>query len=71
MWDMIRDIVIAAMNSGLIGVVVIILIAWMVDRYLLIRDLKEQNKMMIDAFTANTSAITELSTLINQLCQRI
>lgn len=71
MWQAISDIVIAAMSSGIIGITVIILIAWMVDRYFLVRDLKEQNRMMIDAFTANTDALSKLSTLIDQLCQRI
>jgi len=71
LWQAISDIVIAAMSSGIIGITVIILIAWMVDRYFLVRDLKEQNRMMIDAFTANTDALSKLSTLIDQLCQRI
>lgn len=71
MWAALENIVIEGMHSGLAGVVVIILLFWAVDRYLLIRDLKEQNAAMVTAFRENSAAITELSTLISQLCQRI
>jgi len=75
MWDALVKIAIAGMNSGQTGmlftIIVILLGAWMVDRYFLVRDLRKQNDTMIEAFQANTKAITELSTLINQLCQRV
>jgi len=71
MWEAVSTIVIAAMETGMTGIVVILLIAWMGDRYMLVRDLRIQNNTMIQAFQDNTKAITELSTLIGQLCQRV
>lgn len=71
MWEAIAKVVIAGMNSGLAGILVIILIAWMVDRYLLVRDLKDLNQQMIDAFKESSATNAELSTLIGQLCSRI
>ena len=69
MWEAIAIVAKYVIDIG--GLAGIILIFWMVDRYLLVKDLKDQNENMINAFQANTKAITELSTLINQLCQRV
>ena len=71
MWEAIAKVAIAGMNSGLTGILVIILIAWMVDRYLLVRDLKDLNQQMIDAFKESSATNAELSTLIGQLCSRL
>ncbi len=71
MWEAIAKVAIAGMNSGLAGILVIILIAWMVDRYLLVRDLKDLNQQMINAFKESSATNAELSTLIGQLCSRI
>lgn len=71
MWNAVVEIVTTAMHGGAAGVLVIIIIAWMVDRYFLVRDLKELNRQMLHAFTDSTAATTRLSTLIDQLCQRI
>jgi hypothetical protein len=71
MWEAIKGIVIAAMDKDLMGLVVIVVLAWMVDRFMLVRDLRKVNTLTIDALTSNTRAITELSTLINQLCSRV
>ena len=69
MWEAIAIVAKYVIDIG--GLAGIILIFWMADRYLLVKDLKDQNENMINAFQANTKAITELSTLINQLCQRV
>lgn len=71
MWNALIEIINSAMHGGAAGVLVIVIIAWMVDRYFLVKDLKQLNRQMIDAFTRNAEVVSELSTLINQLCQRI
>lgn len=71
MWNALIEIINSAMHGGAAGVLVIVIIAWMADRYLLVRDLKQLNQQMIDAFKENASIMSELSTLIGQLCQRI
>ena len=69
MWEALADVAKYVIEVG--GLTGVILVIWMVDRYLLVRDLRRQNDTMIQAFQDNTRAITELSTLINQLCQRV
>jgi hypothetical protein len=71
MWEAVADVVKSAMTNGAPGVIVIIIIAWFFDRWRLVKDLRDLNDKMIEAFQENTKAITELSTLISQLCNRI
>lgn len=54
--------------GGLAGLVIML---WMVDRYLLVRDLRAVNEKMITVIEGNAKALSELSTLVNIMCQKM
>lgn len=76
MWGVLVHIVdITAEYGGLAG---IILLFWMIDRFLLVRDLRKLNDQMIAMVTSSTAAqvtaaaaLRNLNDSIAQLCSRI
>ena len=65
------EIVKMLIEAGPYGVAGLFFIAWMTDRFLLVRDLRKLNDRMINAFDKNTEALVTLKTLIEGLCARI